>query len=107
MGAVSQKSCGVFATPGQTLSSNSKIYIITLFSECPISFNMVGKDLLPLVWIRQLCALRGENIDFGRKDDLRPVSKVLDKISILVGSNQCVNLTGIYHLEFEESKTFK
>ena len=52
MGAVSQKSCGVFATPGPTLSSNSKIYIVTLFSECPISFNMVRKDLLPLVWIR-------------------------------------------------------
>ena len=67
MGAVSQKSCGVFATPGPTLSSNSKIYIITLFSECPISFNMVRKDLLPLVWIRQLCALRDENIDFGKK----------------------------------------
>ena len=78
MGAVSQKSCGVFATPGPTLSSNSKIYIITLFSECPISFNMVGKELLPLVWIRQLCALRGENIDFGKKDDLRPTSKVPD-----------------------------
>ena len=78
MGALSQKSCGVFATPGPTLSSNSKIYIITLFSECPISFNRVGKDLLPLVWIRQLCALRGENIDFGRKDDLRPISKVPD-----------------------------
>ena len=31
MGAVSQKSCGVFATPGATLSSNSKIYIIYNF----------------------------------------------------------------------------
>ena len=78
MGAVSQKSCGVFATPSPTLSSNSKIYIITLFSECPISFNMVRNDLLPLVWIRQLCALRGENIYFGRKDDVRPISKVPD-----------------------------
>ena len=78
MGAVSQKSCGVFATPGPTLSSNSKIYITTLFSECPILFNMVEKDLLPLVWIRQLCALRGENIDFGSKYDLRPISKVPD-----------------------------
>ena len=67
MRAVSQKSLGGFATPGPTLSLNSKIYIITLFSECPISFNMVGKDLLLLVWIRQLCALRGENIDFGKK----------------------------------------
>ena len=78
MGAVSQISCGVFATPGPTLSSNSKIYIINLFSECPISFNMVRKDLLPLVWIRQLCALRDENIDFGKKDDLWPISKVPD-----------------------------
>ena len=88
MGAVSQKSCGVCATPGPTLSSNSKIYIITLFSECPISFNMVRKDPLPLVWIRQLCALRDENIDFGKKDDLYQKFQIksqfwLDPINVL------------------------
>ena len=41
MTSVSHNSCGVFATPGPTSSSNSKNYTITLFSERPVGLMVV------------------------------------------------------------------
>ena len=35
--SVNHNSCGVFATPGPTSSSNSKNYTIPLFSEHPVT----------------------------------------------------------------------